>query len=108
MARLKGRQMKTRIKELRNATQLSGGAGLTGPTVSVKLGKTTTQELSAFVTWLQDKGVLIEGYDYEIPGAVARSVEGSDRSSPSSMTRCLRTMPNTRPLANYAQPVASS
>jgi hypothetical protein len=68
-------RMKTRIHELRNATTVTPGAGLAGPTVSVKMSPTTTAQLTSFVRWLEDKGVLIEGNEYEVQGAVAHSIE---------------------------------
>src|SRR5690349_9086940 len=73
--RLKGRKAKQRVREVRQALQMTGGMGLAGPTASVKLNKTTRRLLGDFALWLSDRGVLIEAYDYEVPGAVARSID---------------------------------
>lgn len=73
--RLKGRRAKQRVVELRRAVELSGGVGLGGPSASVTLNKTTRRLLADFVVWLSDRGVLIEAYEYELPGAVARSID---------------------------------
>jgi hypothetical protein len=72
--RLKGKRVATRLRELRQAVEVVGGAGLSGPTASVRLNKTTRQLLGEFALWLSDRGVLMEGYEYEMQGAVARSV----------------------------------
>ncbi len=64
-----------RLRELRQALEFSGGAGMAGPTASVKLNKTTRGLLVDFVLWLRDRGVLFEGWEYELEGAVARSVD---------------------------------
>jgi hypothetical protein len=75
IVRLKGRRLAIRLRELRQAFELTGGVGLSGPTASVKLNKTTRRLLGDFALWLSDRGVLMEGYEYEVQGAVARSVD---------------------------------
>jgi hypothetical protein len=73
--RLKGRKAATRARELRQAVELTGGVGLTGPSASIRLNKTTRRLLADFAVWLLDRGVLMEGYEYEVQGAVARSID---------------------------------
>jgi hypothetical protein len=73
--RLKGKRAAMRLRELRQAVEVTGGVGLSGPTASVKLNKTTRRLLGEFALWVSDRGVLIEGHEYEVQGAVARSVD---------------------------------
>ena len=73
--RLKGRRAATRVRELRQAVDVSGGMSVAGPTASIKLNKTTRRLLADFAIWLLDKGVLMEAYEYEVQGAVARSID---------------------------------
>lgn len=73
--RLKGIRLKTRIAELRRSAEVTPSVGLAGPRASVKLNKTTRQLLGSFCVWIADRGVLIEDYEYEMQGAVARSID---------------------------------
>lgn len=72
MVRLRGRRLKERIGELRRATSIDS-VGLRGP--SVKLNRTTSTAIAEFVRGLRRRGVLFEAWEFEVKGAVARSID---------------------------------